>query len=81
MGDRERGIYDKFQVWRNDGKSLEGEKHHGCFYFVLDTDHDPHAVAALSAYADSCQEEYPLLADDVRRLARTCAEKTQKEIP
>jgi hypothetical protein len=70
MGDRTRGIYNKFHVTRTDGKSEPGEKHHGCTYFVLDIDHDPHAIPALEAYANSCASEYPLLALDVRALAK-----------
>jgi hypothetical protein len=66
MGDRTRGLYDKFYVERNDGSSAEGEKHDGCEYFVLDLDHDKHALAALEAYAASCEKEYPLLATDLR---------------
>jgi len=69
MGDKTRGFYDKFLVTRTDGQSAPGRKHHGCAYFVLDVDHDPHAVAALRAYADSCEADYPLLARDVRGLA------------
>lgn len=66
MGDKKRGLYLKFNVERTDGKGAPGEKHHGCEYFVLDLDHDKHAIAALAAYAQSCAEEYPLLANDLR---------------
>lgn len=66
MGNPERGLYNKFKVERLDGKSEPGEKHHGCYYFVLDLDHDPHAVPAIDAYADSCESEYPYLAADLR---------------
>jgi hypothetical protein len=69
MGDRTRGLPDKFIVTRTDGTSAEGGKHHECQYFVLDVDHDPHAKAALLAYAESCKAEYPLLHHDVRALA------------
>lgn len=61
-----QGIYEKFRVERTDGKSAPGEKHDGCEYFVLDFDHDKHAVAAVEAYADSCATEYPALAADLR---------------
>lgn len=64
MGDR--GIYKKFRVSRVDRKDRPGQKHHGCHYFVLDMDHDIHALAALSAYAASCRKEYPLLARDLQ---------------
>jgi hypothetical protein len=63
--DKTRGLYNKFSVYRTDGSSLPGSKHHGCEYFVLDLTHDKHAWAALDAYAVSCSEEYPLLARDL----------------
>jgi hypothetical protein len=47
MGDPTRGLYDKFNVSRTDGKSAPGEKHAGCRHFVLDLTHDPHARPAL----------------------------------
>lgn len=65
MGDRSRGLFGKFRVTRSDGKSAPGEKHDGCDYFVLDLTHDPHAQAALIAYAQSCRKEFPMLADDL----------------
>lgn len=65
--DSERGLYEKFRVERTDGRSAEGEKHDGCEYFVLGLDHDPHALAALHAYAVSCWRDYPLLAADLDR--------------
>jgi hypothetical protein len=68
MGDKSRGVYEKFRIERTDGSSALGQKHHGCWYFVLDTYHDPHAIPALRAYADSCRVEYPLLAEDLDRL-------------
>lgn len=73
MGDRSRGMYSKFIVERKDGKSARGQKHHNCFYFVLDLDHDPHAKAALKAYADSCRAEYPKLAEDLDLNIEMCA--------
>lgn len=69
--DVERGVYHKFNVSRTDGRSSPGEKHHGCQYFVLDLEHDPHAVAALVAYAESCAREFPTLAADLRIIAES----------
>jgi len=60
------GLYEKFKVWRTDGTSATGAKHDGCQYFVLDVTHDPHALAALRAYAASCETFYPKLASDLR---------------
>jgi hypothetical protein len=65
----EKGVYRKFHVERTDGQSNPGQKHDGCEYFVLDATHDPHAKAALLAYADSCEAKYPALARDARRMA------------
>lgn len=64
--DRNRGLYRKFNVTRTDGSSEPGGKHYGCEYFVIDMTHDAHARAALLAYADSCEAQYPMLARDLR---------------
>lgn len=67
MGDKSRGVYEKFTVTRTDGKSEPGEKHDGCRYFVLDLDHDPHAVPAIAAYAYSCRAAgYYQMADELQ---------------
>lgn len=65
-----RRLHGKFIVERSDGSSAPGGKHHGCEYFVLDMTHDPHAVAAVAAYADSCRDTKPELAADL--VARWC---------
>lgn len=65
------GIYNKFNVTRMDGKSEEGQKHHDCKYFVIDMSHDKFAAPALLAYADACEREYPILAQDLRALFAT----------
>lgn len=65
MGNRDKGIYEKFKVVRTDGSSRAGKKHEHCAYFVLDLQHDKHALAALRAYAKSCRAEYPQLAADL----------------
>ena len=59
------GIYPKFKVERLTSSS-RGINHDHCQYFVLDITHDPHALAAASAYADSCEAERPNLAADLR---------------
>ena len=64
--DTGQGLFQKFEVRRADGSSEPGGKHEGCEYFVLDTDHDPFAPAALRAYADACEATHPLLARDLR---------------
>ena len=65
MGDRNRGLYEKFMVERRDGSSEPGGKHHDCLYYVLDLSHDKYAVPALRAYAEHCKAEYPALAEDL----------------
>ncbi len=66
MGNKNRGLYGKFWVRRTDGRHVPGEKHDGCDYFVLDLTHDPHAIPAIRAYADSCgRDGYELLARDL----------------
>ena len=60
-----KGLFAKFHVERL-RPSSRGIVHNGCRYFVLDITHDPHALAAALAYADSCEAEYPLLARDLR---------------
>lgn len=61
--DAERGLYEKFRVTRLD----DSPRHDGCDYFVLDLNHDPHAIPALEAYAESCRESFPVLAEDLDR--------------
>jgi hypothetical protein len=62
----DRRIYRKYQVRRTDGSSEPGGKHARCVYFVLDIDHDPHALPAPEAYANACEAERPALARDIR---------------
>lgn len=62
---RTTGVYNKFTVYRNDGRDKPGGDRHGAQYFVLDVTHDKFAAAALTAYADVCAKEYPSLADDL----------------
>ena len=69
MSDKERGIYQKYNVTRTDGSSGPGGKHEHCHYWVLDLIHDKHAAPALRAYAESCEKEYPVLAYELRVIA------------
>lgn len=62
-----QGIYrNKFNVTRTDGTSSPGGKHANCKYFVLDLNHDPHALPAIRAYAESCKATYPKLAEELQ---------------
>lgn len=78
MGDRARGLYDKFIVTRTDGKSSSGQKHYGCQYVVLDMSHDPFAIPAVMAYAEACEREYPLLAKDLKAKLAEWAELSRR---
>jgi len=62
----QQGLFRKFDVRRVDGSDQPGGKHHGCTYFVLDLDHDPHARQALVAYAAACESTHPALSADLR---------------
>ncbi len=66
---RSKGLFGKFIVARADGRDKPGEKHCGCQYFVLDCTHDPFAIPAIRAYAEACRNEYPVLSEDLRKLA------------
>ncbi len=65
---KERGLHRKFIVKREDGADKPGGKHDGCLYFVLDLTHDEHALLAIRAYAESCRNEQPELADDLFKI-------------
>lgn len=76
MGDRSRGLYNKFIVKRADGSHRKGRKHEGCDYFVLDLTHDPHAIPALEAYAKAARADgYELLANDLMQRVTIAAGK------
>ncbi len=77
--DHSRGLYKKFYVERSDGTSAAGCKHHNCNYFVLDLTHDPHAVSAIVAYAESCRQSHPLLSADLLRWVKQKDEQERYE--
>lgn len=59
--DTEHGLYGKYRVEKVSGKPV-GE----CFVLAA---HDPHAIAALRAYAESCVDDYTSLATDLSVMA------------
>lgn len=59
-----RGIYGKYRVEKSDGSPVDPK----AVYFTLRLDTDPHARAAVRAYAASCQAENPDLAADLINL-------------
>lgn len=63
----QQGLFRKFLVIRTDGSSGIGGKHEHCENFVLDVNHDPHAPAALAAYANEVERTHPALAADMRQ--------------
>ena len=68
------GIYNKYIV-----SKVAGPMEPGAEYFVLRIDSDPHARAAIKAYAQSIQKENPNLAFDLLRkvakhITRVCAQ-------
>jgi len=65
-GTNTAGLTDKYIVRRVDGSDAEGGRNFGRRYFVLSYDSDPHARAALAAYAESCATDHPELAADLR---------------
>lgn len=71
------GLHGKYFVNRVDGTDAIGEKHHGCTYFVLDLQHDRHMPAALRAYAESCEKDYPALARDLRTVANDFGSRSE----
>ncbi len=77
MSDKDRGLYNKYIVTRLEDPD---GKHATCDYFVLDLQHDPHAVAALYGYAESCDMDgYPVLAAELRSRADRAAEQHRKK--
>jgi len=56
---KKRGIFRRYLVEKIGGG------HAQCRYFVLDLDCDPHAKAAMEAYARSCHSTHPRLALDI----------------
>lgn len=70
--DRQRGLYRKYELYRvrEDGNGYSRVLVTDPF-FVLRYTTDPHAAAALAAYADSCEAEYPVLAAELRELLRS----------
>lgn len=46
-------LFEKYTVYRNDGKDEPGGEKQDARYFVLDYVHDPFARKALAAYVDA----------------------------
>lgn len=76
--EREQGVVRKYNVVRLDDKF---GKHDTCDYFVLDPQHDRHAIPALRAYAESAREDrYIALANELEAWANRAAAATHKAV-
>lgn len=75
------GLYHKFNVSRTDGADLPGGKHHCDQYFVLNLTTDKHAIPAALAYAEACNNEFPLLAQDLRAIIGAKVAEADEYIP
>lgn len=65
MPDNDKGFFNKFEVKRvSTGEVLDPAD-----TFTLVVSHDPHAYAALQAYAEACESQNPALAADLLALA------------
>lgn len=73
-GQRRRGIYDKYEVRRRDGRDGPGRDREDQVIFVLDIRHDPYARQAAALYAAAASQEYPELSADLRKLLREVCE-------
>ncbi|BAU40111.1 hypothetical protein [Ralstonia phage RSP15] len=67
MSNKEIGLFEKFTVYRNDGRDCAGGDKENAEYFVLDYVNDPFARIALRRYASVCAPEYPELAADLMK--------------
>lgn len=75
--DEDRGLYPKYRAFKIDGVNdimpgvpirvagIPVEEVEVPFFLLKF--HDPHARAAIRAYADSCEKQFPVLAADLRR--------------
>ena len=77
LSDEGRGLYRKHYVRKIDDPT---GKHRNCFFFVLDLTHDPHAIPAARAYADSCRGRYPILARELESFNPSRARVVKKKM-
>ena len=57
----QRGLYRKFEWAHRDGSPIDPDAR----YFMLRPGNDPHAAAAVLAYAESVSDDNPALASDL----------------
>lgn len=85
MSDQDQGLYAKYRAFKIEGVNeimpgvpirvagIPVEEVTDPF-FLLKLN-DPHGRAAIKAYADSCESEFPILAADLRRALHNVKEK------
>lgn len=66
-GYQKGGLKDKYEIRKTNGKPVDPES----WYFLLRVDHDIHAQKAAMCYADSVENENPVLAEELRTKVRT----------
>lgn len=76
--DRNRGLYRKYEVRKviaqRDQRGEMGQvlvPITGEYFVMRET--DPHAIAAINAYAQSCKDDYPTLAVELTDMAHRWA--------
>lgn len=57
-----KGLYGKYKIEKADGRPVDP----GAIYFTLRLDTDRHARAAIRAYIESCKDDQPELAKDLK---------------
>lgn len=68
MPSSDKGLYNKYQCSRTDGKDQPGGPKEGAVYFPLDIHHDIYARRAAAFYADCVEDRHPKLARELRQL-------------
>lgn len=70
MEDKRNKLQQKFYVERIDERDRAGGDRADSKYFVLDYIHDPYALSALEAYAQSCSKDFPNLSAEIKVLVK-----------
>lgn len=79
---RDGPIHRKFDVKRTDRRDRNpGDKHYGCFHWVLDIDHDPHAMPTMGFYAKLCKETHPQLSSDIMMVVKGLRDPHSTPVP
>ena len=79
MAKKDKGLIDKYNVKRTDGRDGPGSKHYRCALFVLDLTHDRHARQVLYGYGARINRKKPQLAKDLYDLLDLLEEQDKVE--